>query len=71
MFLNPSLTVDHPDYVSTVERVARQLEALPEVARVATYYDTDDPSMVSDDRRAIRGSSKSSQATPPGKWKSS
>ena len=55
VFLNPSLTADHPDYISTVERVGQQLEALPEVARVVTFYDTEDPSMVSGDRHALRG----------------
>jgi len=55
VFLNPSLDVDDPVYLAAVERVAQQLEALPEVASVVTFYDSNDPTMVSQDRHALRG----------------
>ena len=55
VFLNPSLEVNDPVYISTVERVVQQLEALPEVASVVTFYDSNDPTMVSEDRHALRG----------------
>ena len=55
VFLNPSLDVDDPDYRSRVDIVVQQLEALPEVASVVTFYDSNDPTMVSEDRRALRG----------------
>ena len=55
VFLNPSLEVDDPVYISTVNRVANQLGALPEVASVGTFYDTSDPTLLSEDRHVLRG----------------
>ena len=55
VFFNPSLEVDDPIYISTVQQVVEKIEALPEVASVVTFYDTEDPTMVSDDRHALRG----------------
>lgn len=48
-----SLTVDDPQFEQHVREVQAELSALgPEVVlNVATFYDTADPSMVSDDRR--------------------
>ena len=49
VFSNPSLSVDDPVFRSTVEGLVQDLRALPEVESVASYYDTQDPNMVSDD----------------------
>ena len=49
VFSNPSLDVNDPAYRSTVEGLVQQLRALPEVESVTTYYDTQDPDMVSAD----------------------
>ena len=49
VFSNPSLDVNHPAYRSTVEGLVQQLRALPEVESVTSFYDTQDPDMVSDD----------------------
>ena len=49
VFSNPSLSVNDPTYRSTVEGLVQQLRALPEVESVASYYDTQDPGMVSED----------------------
>ena len=48
-FSNPSVDVNDPTYRSTVEGLVQQLRALPEVESVASYYDTQDPGMVSED----------------------
>ena len=48
VFSNPSLDVNNPAYRSTVEGLVQQLRALPEVESVSSYYDTQDPGMVSD-----------------------
>ena len=49
VFSNPSLGVDDPVFRSTVEGLVQQLRTLPEVASVASYYDTNSPNMVSED----------------------
>ena len=49
VFSNPSLSVNDPTYRSTVEGLVQQLRALPGVESVASYYDTQDPGMVSED----------------------
>ena len=49
VFSNPSLDVNNPAYRSTVESLVEQLRALPEVESVASYYDTQDAGMVSED----------------------
>ena len=49
VFSNPSLSVDDPVFRSTVEGLVRDLRTLPEVQSVTTYYDTQDPNMVSED----------------------
>ena len=48
VFSNPSLDVNNPTYRSTVESLVQQLRALPEVESVESYYDTQDPEMVSE-----------------------
>ena len=48
IFSNPSLDVDNPAYRSTVEGLVQELRALPEVESVTSYYDTQNPNMVSD-----------------------
>ena len=47
LFSNPSLDADTPAYRAAVEGLVQQLRALPEVARVASYYDTGDAAMLS------------------------
>ena len=49
VFSNPSLDVNNPTYRSTVQSLVQQLRALPEVESVTSYYDTQDPGMVSED----------------------
>ena len=49
MFSNPLLDASDPAYRSTVERLVQQLRALPEVESVTSYYDTQDPNMLSAD----------------------
>ena len=53
IFSNPLLGVDHPSFRSTVERVTELLAALPEVASVVSYYDEDNPELLSDDGHAV------------------
>ena len=49
VFSNPALDASDPVYRTTVERLVRQLRALPEVESVTSYYDTQDPNMLSAD----------------------
>ena len=49
VFSNPSLDANDRAYRSTVEGLVHQLRALPEVESVTSYYDTQNPNMVSDD----------------------
>ena len=53
IFSNPSLNVDDPRLRSMVERVTEPLAALPDVASLESYYDTDNPDLVSDDGNAV------------------
>lgn len=46
VFSNPSLDANTPAYRAAVEGLVQQLRALPEVARVASYYDTGDTAML-------------------------
>ncbi|MCH7786376.1 MAG: MMPL family transporter [Chloroflexi bacterium] len=48
VFSNPSLDSSDPAYRSTVEKLVQQLRALPEVASVTSFYDTNAPGMVSE-----------------------
>ena len=53
LFSNPSLDAQSPEYRSTVEGLVSELRALPEVASVSSFYDTDSPEMVSDDGHVV------------------
>ena len=54
LFSNTELTVDNAAYRSTVETLIEELRALPNVASVSSFYETNDPSLVSDDRHVLR-----------------
>ena len=54
VFSHPSLDVSDPVYRSTVEELVQDLRALPEVASVVSYYETEDPRLVSEDRLVQR-----------------
>ena len=53
VFSNPSLDAQDPRFQSTVAGLVEQLRSLPEVASVASYYDTDDTSMLSEDGHVV------------------
>ncbi len=53
VFEHETLEVDSPAYEATVQAVAAELRALPGVAAVVTYYDTNSEEMVADDRGVI------------------
>ncbi len=53
VFSNPSLNVNDPAYRATVEELVAELRALPEVASVESYYDTNAPGMVSQDGHVL------------------
>ena len=54
VFSHPSLDVDDPVYRSTVEELVQELRATPEVSALVSYYETEDPRLVSADRRVQR-----------------
>ena len=53
VFSNPSLDAQDPRFRSTVAGLVKQLRALPEVASVASYYDTGDSAMLSEDGHVV------------------
>ena len=53
VFSNPSLDAQDPRFQSTVAGLVERLRSLPEVASVASYYDTDDTSMLSEDGHVV------------------
>ena len=53
IFSNPSLNVNNPTYRSTVDGLVRELRALPEVESVTSFYDTQDPGMVSENGNVL------------------
>ena len=53
VFSNPSLDTDSPLFRATVDGLVQQLRALPEVESAVSYYDTNAPGMVSDNRRVV------------------
>ena len=53
VFSNPSLDVNSPVYRSTVEDLVGELRALPEVESVTSFYDTQDPDMVSENGNVL------------------
>jgi uncharacterized membrane protein YdfJ with MMPL/SSD domain len=54
VFSHPSLDVSDPDYRSAVEELVQELRALPEVSAVVSYYEVDDPRLVSADGHVLR-----------------
>ncbi len=54
VFSHPSVEVDDPIYRSTVEQLVQELRAMPEVSAVVSYYEVDDPRLISEDRRVLR-----------------
>ena len=55
IFSNPSMDVDDPLFRSTVESTIKELRILPGVTSAVTYYDTNEPDMLADDRHAVLG----------------
>ncbi len=55
IFSSPSLDVEDPAFRSSVEDLSTKIRDLPHVTSVVTYYDLQDPDMVSSDRRAVLG----------------
>ena len=53
VFSNPSRDAQDPGFRSTVAGLVQQLRALPEVASVASYYDTGDSAMLSEDGHVV------------------
>ena len=53
LFSNPSLDASAPAYRTAVEGLVQQLRSLPEVASVTSFYDTSDPTMVSEDGHVV------------------
>ena len=56
IFSNPSLEVDDAAFRTVVEGLMEDIRALPKIASAVSYYDSSDPDLVSDDRRAVLGS---------------
>jgi uncharacterized membrane protein YdfJ with MMPL/SSD domain len=54
VFSHPSLDVSDPDYRSAVEELIQELKALPEVSTVVSYYEVNDPRLVSADGHVLR-----------------
>ena len=54
VFSHPSLDVSDSVYRSLMVRLVQELRALPEVVSVVTYYETEDPRLVSADRHVQR-----------------
>ena len=55
IFSSPSLDVEDPAFRSSMEDLSTKIRDLPHVTSVVTYYDLQDPDMVSSDRRAVLG----------------
>ncbi len=53
IFSNPSLDVDDPEFQATVDALTGEIRELPLVTFAVSYYDTDDPNMLADDRHAV------------------
>ena len=53
IFNNPSLDVDDPEFQATVDALTGEIRELPLVTSAVSYYDTDDPNMLADDRHAV------------------
>ncbi len=55
IFSNQSALVDDGEFRSTVDEIIRNLKELPRVTSAVSFFDTDDPAMVSSDRHAVLG----------------
>ncbi len=55
VFSNPGLDSTSPEYQATVNQLADELRALPEVSEVVTYYDTNSQEMLSTDGHVVLG----------------
>ena len=53
VFSNAGLDVDDPAFRQAVEAGVARLRALPQVGAVVSYYETNDPSLVSEDRHVV------------------
>ena len=53
LFSNPTLDVNDSAYRPTVDALVAELRTLPEVEEVASYYDTQDAGMVSEDGHVV------------------
>ena len=53
IFSNPSLDVDDPQFQETVDALTREIRELPLVTSAVSYFDTDDPNMLAEDRHAV------------------
>ena len=53
VFSNPQLTADTAEYRATVEALITTLRAMPEVESAESYYDTDNPGMLSADGTVV------------------
>lgn len=52
LYSDPGATVDAPSFRDAVTATLTKVRALPEVASVVSFYDTQSPALVSDDRHA-------------------
>ncbi len=53
IFSNPSLDVDDAEFQATVNVLTAEIRGLPLVTSAVSYYDTDDPDMLAQDRHAV------------------
>ena len=52
---NPSLDAESAEFRGAVDGLFEKIRALPNVAEAGSFYDTDDPDMLSADRNAVLG----------------
>lgn len=53
IFSNPSLEFGDTDFKATARSTLQDIRGLPEVTAAVSYYDTEDPTMLSDDGNAV------------------
>ena len=53
IFSNPSLDADDPLFRDTVASAMQVIRDIPQVTMALSYYDTNDASMLADDRNAV------------------
>ena len=56
IFSSSSLEADDPAFRTVVEGLMEDIRALPNITSAVSYYDSSDPDLVSDNRRAVLGS---------------